>query len=363
MRKAATVLVLGDPGPVRDELLLRREIDVIWSASFEDALQLVRVYRIEACILAPAFESVDGYEQFRAAIGDVPFLVTRPTQPASTTLTAPDVEPVLRFLAQQTGLVFARYPRAPLELPVTLEARGQAWERQTLNLSVSGVAIRDFPEVEAGARVEMCIELPQRPVFLLGRVVRLLERSGTRVAGLTFTDLSEPLRMELSRAVEECICGEDGPPRLFGELEIPMPRTLLATGYTVDTDPTPVLPRVVEPDMTPPLPRQLADHASVSIDLIPDWIAQLSDEMSASERLAATGGDAPDWAHRVLSLRLRLARARARKTGDVPPALVDETYRLFSGLEKETWDAPAKEREEVSTIRAALLRDVLGVAT
>ncbi|MEL6188528.1 MAG: hypothetical protein AAFU79_28225, partial [Myxococcota bacterium] len=77
---------------------------------------------------------------------------------------------------------------------------------------------------------------------------------------------------------------------------------------------------------------------------------------------AALGNEAPEWAHRVLRLRIEIARARADDTGSLPPALLDEAYRTCAGLEEETQDAPIVVRQQVSTIRASLLRDVLGEA-
>ena len=362
MRRAAAVLVLGDLGAIRDELLLRPEVDVIWSASFDDALDLLRVYRVEACIIAPEFEALSGFEGFRGGLGGVPVLVHRPGRRAAMPGGwCEDVEEVLAFLARHTGLVFARYPRAAVELPVTIEAQGARSEARTLNLSVSGMAVRGFPDVPEGARVEVCLELPDQPVYLLARVVRVQDVDGARQAGLSFTDLGEAPRAALARCVEATLCEGASEGRLFGELEVPLPRLRV-----IETRPD------ASRDLSPPLsdegggmavsapPVRTVGEPSAGTDNLPPWFEYLSEDISDVERLAAIGADAPEWAHRVLRLRISLARARAAEPGEVPLALLDEAYRTFAGLEVETADAPAEVQRQVSSIRASLFRDVLG---
>ncbi len=367
MTKAATVLVLGDPGPVRDELLLRREIDVIWAASFEDALMLANVYRLEACIVAPIFQRRPEFETFRREMGQVPCLVRAPSQRSAKERSLnphynEEIESVLNFLARHTGLLFARYPRADLCLPVTVEVAAEQWELETINISVSGLAIRGFPEVENGMRVELCIDF-ERPLYLLARVVRTYQQDGENYAGLTFTDLGEMQRAVISRAVEEAIAEDDSvdelEQELFGDLgldELLKPRALgsadpieFPTGSIFDDScHSEALPNI----------RQLAQGAEPTCDM-PEWLCHLTEDLTAIENAAALGGEAPDWAHRVLKLRISLARARADETENIPSSLVDEAYQMFAGLPEETQDAAPEIQQQVSSIRASLLRDVL----
>ncbi|MEO1230161.1 MAG: PilZ domain-containing protein [Myxococcota bacterium] len=375
MRKAATVLVLGDPGPIRDELLLRSEIDVVWSVSFRDALELLRVYRVEACILSPEFEQLPGYQPFREVLGQVPCLVQGPVDEPLPAPPGPDelsvwahedVEPVLAFLARHTGLVFARYPRAPVRLSVEVGVHGETYALETTNLSVSGVAIDSFPDVEPSTRVELCLDLPERPVYLLARVVRLIENDGRRQAGLSFTDLSENLRAAIASCVDEALPADAPEERLFGELEIPLPRPRPVSGReTTELE----LVSITSPPEAGPcseipgsLMRNIAGPTGLTDNLVPTWFEHLTEDLTNIERAAALGNEAPEWAHRVLRLRIEIARARADDTGSLPPALLDEAYRTCAGLEEETQDAPIVVRQQVSTIRASLLRDVLGEA-
>lgn len=359
MRRAATVLVLGDPGPVRDELMLRPEIDVIWAAAFEDALQLLDVYRVEACIVSPEFEHLEGYDGFRRASRDLPVLVCRPSSATEDDPPGPEaIEDVLAFLARYTGLVFARYPRARIGVPVEMRAHGERHELESANLSVSGLAVRPFPDLAPGTRVELCIDLPEQPLYVLGRVVRVHAEGSERTGGVSFTDLGEGPRAVLARTVEAALPGDEREGRLFGELEVPKPR---AVGRLADDAPSPSLgaPRGRDPALELPPIRELRSH-EVTGNLVPAWFEHLSEDLSEAERVAAVGGDAPDWAHRVLRLRISLARARADTDGELPPALLDEAYRTFAGLERLTEGATLEMQRQVSSIRASLLRDVLG---
>ena len=358
--KAATVLVLGDPGPARDELLLRCEIDVIWGGCLSDALELLRIYRIEACILAPEFRGLLGHPAFRVALGEVAVMLWSGAWD--------EVDTLLAFLAETTGLFFARYPRASINLPVMVEVHGDQFQLETINLSVSGVAIKGFPSVSPGTRVELCIDLPDRSVYLLARVVRHFMTPAGRQAGLTFTDLGEGVRASLARTVELNLAATSDEPSFIGELNVPVP-SLRTMAQRVDFDESdssllyhPPLRAWWTASVTPPTMRTVSDSSDIwTRDCAPEWFEHMSEGLSEAERMAAIGGEAPEWAHRVLRLRISLARARSRTpTRDLPPELLSEAYQMVNGLELETTDAPLEVQEQVSSIRASLLRDVLG---
>ncbi len=357
MRKAATILVLGDPGALRDELLLRPEVDVVWASSFEDALELLAIYPVDACVLTPPFEAAPGHGRFRAASAGTPCLVHRPRFRRQGSPWPEDVETALGFLARHTGLAFARYPRVPLRLPVTAGLHGQTYELETRNLSVSGVAIADFPDAPSGTRAELCIELASGPLYVLARLTRRIRTGHAVRAGLSFTDLGEGPRARIVDEVAAALPPWRDHARLFGELEVPVPASRPIERTEADLPWELGLADTV--DLACPAPRPISDTQGLGPP-DPTWFSQLSEDLSASERLAAFGGDAPAWAHRVLQLRIAIARARSSETGPLPAVLLDETYRLFAGLEAEVQSAPAQVREEVSSIRASLLRDVLG---
>ncbi|MBX2810499.1 MAG: PilZ domain-containing protein [Myxococcales bacterium] len=364
-KKAATALVLGDPGPARDELLLRGEIDVIWSASLDDTLEILKVYTIDACIVSSHYQPFLTDVRFLQATEKVPVLLWSDG--------SSDVESVMRFLANSTGLLFVRYPRAPICLPVTIGVHGEQFHLETINLSVSGMAVNHFPALAPGTRAELCLELPDYPVYLLARVVRVFESEEGRQAGLSFTDLGESLRATLANLVEEFLPTKVDDPSFIGDwcLSVPLPRRVIdGDAQGVDREPGVACGAAEEiesfmtlsgdDDLSAPSMRLIDEESAMSVDVMPEWFEYLHHEMSAPEKLAACGKDAPNWAHEVLRFRISLARARATlPTRDVPPTMVDEAYQMFSGIEQETMDAPYEVREQVSSLRASLLRDIL----
>lgn len=373
MGRAARILVVGQALPFRDELLAHREIETRWADNAADVAQNLRRSKVDACIVAPDFGEQEVVWLIRQSLGHAPCLVLVetpgdrkrwPPDIATAVIPVAEVESIVLLLAQHTGLRLARYPRADIEAPVLVDLHGKVYERTTRDLSLSGVAIVDFPKAPIGARADLVIRLEGKSVHARGRVVRQFEEDGLHVCGLNFLDLPETVRGIVDEAVQKALSKLplqweiDG---LFGDLALDsVSGSRALRTQDVARSPLPAfVPRTS--DMEIPMVQALLEGDAQSADA-PPWLAELVAHLTGVEAAAARGRPAPPWALPALKLRINLARVRHKFPDRPPPsALIDEAYRMFERLRRETEHETGAILAQVRRIRAALLRDMVMV--
>lgn len=363
MSKAATILVLGDPGPFRKELLIHKEIEVIWASSPEDAAQILADTTIDACIVAPEFR--DRVDVLKTDLIHVPCIALQPTNREAqrpdfaSVVEVEKVDSLVALLSEHTGLQFARYPRADVLAPVTLQHNGRVHHLDSIDLSLSGIAIAAFPPAQVGTRFELILDVGERSLHLTARVVRWFEHQGQRAAGLTFVDVTESQREVIGAAVKKVLQwgGDDrlSADTLFGDLGLEnLEPQALRTLDVANKVPAFVLRTQ---DLEIPRLCQLLDGEEI---LAPDWLGELAEDLTAVEAAAARGRPCPAWAHRVLRLRLHLAHAKSTTRKDkIPSSLLDEAYRVFESLRDEGVGQSGSMVAQIGRIRAALLRNIV----
>lgn len=364
MSKAATILVLGDPGPFRKELLVHKEIDVIWAESPEHAADVLGCATVDACIVAPEF-----HERIAVLARELVHVPCIALQPLNRDTDRPDfpsvvevekVDSLVALLSEHTGLQFARYPRADVLVPVRFEHNGRTYHLDSIDLSLSGIAISNFPPAQVGTRVELVLDLAPHELHLTARVVRWFEHEGLRSAGLTFIDVAESQRQIIADAVKEVLqwTGDERltADALFGDLglETVAPPALRTVDVSNATIPAFVLRTQ---DLEIPRLCQLLDGEDI---VAPVWLSELAAEITAVEASAARGRPCPAWAHRVLRLRLHLAYAKNTTRKDkIPSSLLDEAYRMFESLKDEAIGQSGSMKAQLGRIRAGLLRSIV----
>lgn len=378
-KAAATILVVGDPGPFRRELLLHREIEVLWAGTVDEALAMARNARLDGCIISPEFTS-DGpsREHLRPlmrALVPSPVIVLVASDAGSPgfggdhpphVVEVGEVESLVRLLAERTGLRFARFPRADLILPASVVMAGRHFSLQTINISVCGVAVRGFPPAPVGARAHLILEVEGKALHLSCRVVRWFDHQGVRSAGLTFVDLGEAQRTVIGRAVEKELRWIPGQrldaETLFGDLGLDdgggaRPLRTVDVGKEPFSEYVPLAGELELDDLC----RLIAGEPASSD--VPLWMIDLASELTEVEAVAARGAPAPEWAKDALRLRVALARTRGSSwERKVPSVLRDDAYRLFERLKTEAAGQPGAVMAQIGKIRAALLREIVSVA-
>jgi len=373
MARAARILVVGESLPFKAELKEHREIETRWVRTAPEVASWLRKAKVDACIVTPDFDDREVIWLIRKSLGQAPCLVlvdhareraSWPPDIATAVIPVEEVQSIVMLLAQYTGLRLARYPRADIAAPVMISIHGRTFDRTSRDLSLSGIAINDFPKAPIGVRADLTLMLSGKSLHLRARLVRWLDGPAQTVAGLNFIDMPEGPRAIVHTAVQEAL--QKLPlqweiDELFGDLALEEQGGCRAL-RTADVASSPLpafLPRTA--DLEIPLVRALLEGEAQSAE-VPAWLNALVSDLTGVEAAAARDRPAPPWAMSALKLRINLARVRDRFADRPPPsALIDDAYRMFERLRKETEGEKGAILAQVRRIRTALLRDMVAL--
>lgn len=384
MEKQTAILVLGDPGPVRQELRARGDVETLWVAQPSDVLAVLREGRPAVCLVSAelAPEDVQATLELLAAHGRVPAILLvdpyagsiDPRLAARAAAIVPHhrADSILALVSLHTGLSFSREPRADIEALVRVYLDEEEYVLESSSLSVSCVTIRNFPRVREGTMVYVELELSGVTVIAEARVIGFTEEKGLPVASLSFVRINRAQRERIMRVVESV--------RRASVKRVP-PVHELFEDLTADVG---AVEALRTSDIVPQELRESIDLcADHEVDQLrawmdagdrpseaPGWMTRVTQEMTAIERLAVRGGEVPAWVFPALKMRLCLARARFASSPDsgdlilpdapkIPSVVADEAYRMFVRLGADQAHAADALVAQISRIRAALLRDLL----
>ena len=366
MSRAARILVLGKSFPFRRELIEHREIETRWAQTARDVACHLRESRVNAAVISPGYRDVDVIWLLRQTLGRAPCIVLVADEyersrwrgePSDVVVLIEEVDSFALLLAHHTGLRLARYPRADVCMPVRVLVGDRELRLQTLDLSLSGIALMGFPDVPEGTLTDLALEIDGREFFAQGRVVRWFDHEDRPAVGLTFMDLAEGPRQAIGAKVEELLSylpDQEQVQELFGDLNLFESQTL---GELRTRDFASALQSFQPATQDLELPALRA--ALEGTTKVPVWLASFARELTPIEQCAARGEPCPEWCFDVLKTRLSLARARAQAPQHTPPSsLLDEGYRLFTRLKRQTGGKNGVLTSQVRKIRAALLRDL-----
>lgn len=379
--KRGTILVLGDPGPVRNDLLMRSDLEMLWMSRIQDALAVLRETTPNICLIGPELNTQDA-RQFMLTVAprNLPcVLMVDPKQKcsvlpahaahAAAVIPLPQIESVLALVGFHTGLAFAKDARALIEasarVTILTVAGAEEYLLETANLSVSGVAIKGMPKCAAGTPVKLQIDLPFGTVTARAKVVRWSQDGSKQLGGLAFTELAMVDRERIQKLIESARRESPGLSvqiaELFGDI-------------TIDTEPPVALSTSdIHSSLDLPQVESLFDVGSELAILmrwaktdafdpsVPEWLQALARNLTPIEGVALVRDASPEWVMQAMRMRVCLARARAQcGEGRLPSVLSNGAYTTFVRLADCANGATPVVVAQVAKIRAALLRDLLG---
>ncbi len=348
--KRTPILICVDAGEAGRPLLSRRDIDLRWALTVDEAIAAAQRERFEVILTreAPAPELLERMEQNGLSC---PCLVL--IEPsgwnhresyfglgATALMRASNSERILEAISELTGLSFRQAPRVPYEEVVEVELKGNSHYSETSNISHSGVTIRGLPNAQIGDIADIQFVMLDSPERVRAMVIR---KSGNEI-GLCFQGLSEHQRVQLDMLLSaERAKAEPEPPPIGLTVDL-----LTSTADLVSTD----------RDEIDALRAQLAAHLLNQAEA-PTWLVHIGQQMTDIERDGLCGVDVPQWAHAALMLRLELGQGHA--DGESPSVQQCHTVLDFSrALAVESVQARAVVLSQVTQIRAALLRMLYG---
>lgn len=374
--KRSAILVLGDPGPVRNDLLMRADLELLWMSALEDALALLQAEHIHLVLIGPELAAESARRLLLAARGKQVACVmlvdakrSAPIAPstaahAAAVIPIGQVESVLALVGFHTGLPFSRDPRATIEAPVRVMVDHDTYELETANLSVSGVAIDGLPMIASGTPVRLELDLPFGPVFARARVVRWARDGNKTIAGLAFTELSMIDRERISKLVEsarrEAPASQLRVSDLFDDIIFEADtQDALATGDLDDSSDLPRSEQLLDVREELEMLERWSKTGRFPPD-VPEWLPSLASELTDLEHHALAKRAVPTWVLPALMVRLALARSR-HVCGllRLPSVVSAKSYRTFVELADVAAGLPPSIVTQIAKMRAALLRDLL----
>src|SRR5262249_40195844 len=149
MSQKARILALGDPGPVRHALLLREDVQTLWTSRVEEMAAVLQHAEPDVCLISAAIpprqvEAAPQLLEGTASDEPTPSIVLRKTM---------RTEAILAQIGKHTGVRFAKDARAKIEALARVYIDTEEHVLETSNISASGVAIRNFPRMALDTQV------------------------------------------------------------------------------------------------------------------------------------------------------------------------------------------------------------------
>lgn len=348
MSERVPTLVYGDLREAGLEVLARGDLDLRWALTLEEALAVSRRVPLQLVLASDHFALA--YLEARKSLSRTPpcLVVLGPEGEGSTEefrsagaaalISAADATRVVEAISELTGVTFRSHPRVPVQTVVDVRFRDQSHFLYTVDLSASGVCIADFPNARYGETAQITFDLLDPPLTVNAMVVRTFNRPEAFCAGLCFTDVAESDRQRIAALIEQEGAKVSALPT--GDVSQP-PGT-----ETVD----------LMAALRGKADAGLSDYVAMlkSGGDLPTWLAEISTDLTASER-AALAGSGPDWATTGLHFRIDLGRRAVEAEGpfDIQPAL-----DFVGALAGETKGATPDVVVDATAVRAAILRSI-----
>jgi PilZ domain-containing protein len=388
MVQRATILLLGDPGPVRRELLLRNELDPIWVATSEEAIAVAGCEAISFALIAPDFAATQALmaELHRRRIHYVRLLP--PTRTGEVVLTTSQFERIRaerspegssspidlakvraeiclpidsisalhNRITHWTGLRFAADPRVGVRRKAKLKTGNREIDAYTVNLSVSGVLLSSVPAIPAKTACSVSMDLDGQ-LTLDAEVVRAFTNEGVDMAALMFLNVDLVRRATLERFVRRSFRAVSKV-RLRDHAD---PTAKTATGDLVgdspaDADDFWLRGQGVELDLL----RALVQDREPG-GYVPPRLRRIEFELTAIERTALLEGAGPIWVDETVRTRIELAgvRTNPRYRLEAPEDVLDRAKDLVVRLAGVSAGQKPDLIRQIARIRAALFREIV----
>lgn len=353
MKDPVPVLVCDTAGPVGSEILQRREVVAYWAIQPEEAQAVLAEVHPKLALVRRRFAGAvlpnRGSTAVVVLMDEAGWAEKDQLFALGATALASEQsgEKILEAVSELTGLAFARHPRVSYKTAVELTVQGEARLAETVNLSASGLCVRNVGELKVGSGVDISFPLLEPSISAQAVVVRCFEDAGVPMAGLCFSQLSPATRERLDGLVAEETAKNPGAPIAF---ELP----------ELDEAVTSEERRPSEEALQELKARLREVHQEAQRDARlasprKDSATRLAGRLTPAEKATVSGGKAPVWAKTALETRLKLHLDR-QEHGRARSTTVREALVLCRSMATGATDA--RSRVEVCATRAALLREV-----
>lgn len=308
--KPVSILILSDAGAAGRELLARRDVELSWALSVQEARASLERRRPRV-VLAQASFAVPFFEASKGLVERVPVVVLVGEDGwaqrakyfaagATALVSATSLPRILEAVTELTGLPSRYAPRVPYTEVVDVSIMGSKMYLEAVELGAGGIAIRDFPPARVGDQVEVGLVMMDPPQSLSGMVVRSRVGRGGAVTEVAFSaDDAERATLAAFVAAQRAHSAPLPDP-------VGLTSDLGGGAFTLDlfqTNDSGASDRWIQ---------LLQDRRnSTSETRIPKWLERIERELTEVERRILGGARGPEFARAALEMRIDLGRAQA----------------------------------------------------
>lgn len=363
--KSIRILVCADAGAAGRDLLARRDVLLEWALTPEEAVAALQGGPPDV-ILAREDFVLTLLRHGRKVVQGTPVIVLLESDGwerrdaffeagATALVRASNRERILEALSELTGLSTSVHPRVPYGDVVDVGIGGERRFYEAVELSSSGISVRDLPAVELGTIVDVTLVMMDPPYTFSAMVIRQQPDRHGRLSSLAFNAISDDERAMLLDEIAH-------KRRALEPLPEPVGLTTDLSGSTYTLD---LFTAMQGESSNARYHRILMELLEAGEDMIqvrsPRWLRRVCRHLSELERRALTGGPAPEYALAALDMRIDLAHSRAFNLRAVPSQKeVDLCLDFCRALAVDSLDSDVEDLAQVAAIRAELLREVYG---
>lgn len=353
------LLIVCDAGNAGRDLLVRKDFDLAWALSPEEARASAERRRPTAVIVREAL-AAEVLAQL-APMGLPILVLLEPDgwanregylQAGATALVQSSARArILQAVAEMTGRPFPEHARVPFAEFVEVDDGRGVHMVETVDMSNTGMGLRYLPDVEVGNSVRVIMDHLQPPLSLPAVVIRA---DGDTV-GLRFTDLEGELEARVKRLVDTQTARFPAPEMPEG-LTVDLGGTLTMELFTVSG---------TEDGQSDAFFRRMLGRAvhegAESREGWPRWLVNIEARLTELERKAYPLDPSQSHASAAIDLRIMLARTRAQNPETFPSRPLAQRVLDFSRLLEMHIDGEdSASLSDVTLMRGQLLRAVYG---
>ncbi|MCA9550562.1 MAG: PilZ domain-containing protein [Myxococcales bacterium] len=354
------VLVVCDAGDAGRDLLSRRDLDLAWALTADEAEAALKAAHPELVLVRePLAAEVLAYA--RDLKRPVPVVVLLEKDgwanrqgyqaAGAAALVQASARPrILEAVGTLTGRTFPDHVRVPFTEFVEVQTESGSKLVETVDLSYTGMGLRYLPEAAMGQYVTVCFDGLNPPITVAGVVIRV----ANDIVGVHFHEESAEMMRRLHRLVDA------------QNARFPLPE--MPEGFTVDLNGTFTMELLAQgsfgEDNDPKFRRLLKDavvEGNPSRQGWPRWLTNIETRLTALERRCFKQDPIECHASASIDLRIMLARLRLESPDTFPTRSLAQRVLDFSRMLEEHSDGESvADLADVATIRAHLLRAVYG---
>lgn len=361
--KPTSILILSDAGAAGRELLARRDVELGWALTVEEAVAAVDRRRPRV-VLTREELALDFLNKARPLLSRVPVVVLLNadgwgrradyfSSGATALVSASSLPRILEAVTELTGLPTRYAPRVPYPEVVDISVMGSKLYLEATELGTSGVAIRDFPPARVGDRVEVGMVMMDPPMVLSGMVVRSYVARHGPITEVAFNALDDEERARLEKFVAEVRARSKTFPDPVGLTSDIFNGTFTLDLFTAMGESSGEPGRWIDI-----LRKRLRSSNDVRA---PRWLLRVERDLTDVEFRVVNGEGGPAFARAALEMRIDIGRAQADlQSSDALRESCELGLDFCRSLAVEAKGSPTPLVAQVPEIRAGILSQIYG---